>query len=323
MTAYTLRRLGWIGVMLILVTLLSFVIFHLLPSADPAVLRAGPEASPRVLAEVREDLGLDRPLPEQYGAFVTRMALHGDLGASLRSGEPVVDQIARALPVTLSLAAGAALLWLVLGVTLGALAAVRHRRRSDRLIVAGALVAFLAPGYVVGTGLLYLFAEDVGRLPLAGGAGAYVAPAEDPLAWARALALPWIALALPLVGLYTRLVRSSLLETLDRDYVTLARAKGLRERDVVLRHALRAALTPVVTLLALDAAALLSGIALVEIVFNVPGLGRLALEAAQAGDLPVIEATVLVSALLILLANLLADLSYAVLDPRVRLTTRG
>lgn len=316
---YLLRRLAWVALMLLLVATLVFLIFEVLPSGDPAAVRAGRHASPEAIAAARDALGLDRPLVARYLDFLSGL-MHLDLGYSFITQGGVREQVLTALPATFSLAAGAALVWLVVGIGFGALAATRHRRPTDRIISSGALLAFVAPGYVTGLFALFAVSSDGGAIRLLPGAGSYVSITEDPWAWAGSLVLPWLVLAAPLAGVYARVVRASLLETLAEDFVVQARARGVPDRTIVLRHALRPALTPVVTLAGLDLAALLSGAVLVEIVFNIPGVGRLALDAVINGDLPMIEGTVLFAALMVLLANLVVDVAYAWLDPRVTLS---
>jgi peptide/nickel transport system permease protein len=190
----------------------------------------------------------------------------------------------------------------------------------DRLAMGGALVAISAPVYWLGLLSLYLFADDIGKFPIFPGAGSYVPLTEDPAGWFGSLVLPWCVLAASYAAIYARLVRSTMLETLSLDYIRTARAKGLRRRRVVLRHGLRSAITPVVTAAGLDLGIVLGGAVLVETVFNIPGVGRLAYDAISSGDIPMIQGTVLVGALFIIVANLVVDVLYAFLDPRVRYT---
>jgi peptide/nickel transport system permease protein len=319
MAGYTGRRLLQGVAVLFGVCLVAFLIFSLLPAGDPAVARAGRGAPPELVAHVRHDLGLDRSLPEQFWLFLKRLVLHLDLGDSYGHDEHVTDLIANRLPATLAVAAGAALLWLLISIPAGILAALRPRGAFDHLLSIVGLLTVSIPVYAIGLAGLYLFSDDIGAVPLFAGAGSYIPFGDDPGGWVSSLILPWIALAIPFCGFYARLMRNALAETLPEDYVRTARAKGLRERWVVLRHAVRLALTPIVASLGLDIGLLLGGAVLIEIVFDIPGIGQLSLDAVQQSDLPTIQGTVLVAAAFVLVANLIADLVQAWLDPRVRL----
>lgn len=318
MTRYIVRRLLWGAVLLLLVCALTFVLFFLLPSGDPALLRAGRDASPETLARVREQLRLDEPVWVQFWTYVKGVVLHFDLGYSWYSSAPVSSLLWDRLPATLALAFGAAVLWLAIATPIGILSALRRRSWLDRVLMGGALVAISAPVYWVGLLALYLFAEDIGRFPLLPGANSYVPLTEDPGAWFGSLLLPWLVLAGSFAGIYARLLRTSLTETMGQDFVRTARAKGISERRVVMRHGVRVAITPVVTLLGVDLGVLLGGALLTEAVFNVPGIGRLGLDAITYADFPVIQGTVLLAALFVVVANLVVDVAYAFLDPRVR-----
>jgi peptide/nickel transport system permease protein len=289
-----------------------------LPSTDPAVLRAGRNATPEQIAEVRAKLGLDQPFYEQFWIYAKDVATDFDLGYSYYAEVPVRDEILDRLPASISVALGAFVLWMLIALPVGVLTALKPRSKTDRVVTGTTLFFLSAPTYWLGLVALFLFAQDIGRFPLVGGAGTYVPLSEDARAWFESLILPWIVLALAFAGLYARLIGESLREAMAQDYVRTARAKGLRERRVVLRHGMRAALTPVITLAALDLGLLLGGTVLVETVFNIPGVGRYAVEAIQNGDLPAIQGVVLFGAIFIVLAVLVADILYAVLDPRVR-----
>jgi peptide/nickel transport system permease protein len=301
-----------------IVSVAVFGLFFVAPH-DPARLLAGRLATPQTVALVNHRLGLDRPLPDQYGSFVWR-ALHGDLGYSYYSSAPVRQLLLSRLPVTASLVLGAALLWLVLGVGVGVAAARRPRSLADRTGTVFVLTGLSMPTFLVGLLLIYFLFF---RLHLAGfdlfPAGGYVPLTQDPAGWAQHLLLPWVTLAVVVAATYSRLTRSSLLEVLSQDYIRTARSKGLSEERVVYRHGLRSALTPVVTQLGIDLGGLLGGVVVTEQVFGLPGLGQLAWQSVTNQDLPVIIGTVLVASLCIVVANVLVDLSYALLDPRVRL----
>jgi peptide/nickel transport system permease protein len=294
-------------------------VFFLLPAADPAVLRAGRSATPQTIAAIHHNLGLDQPVYEQYLRYLKGLVLHFDLGFSYTSNTPVRQQIISHLPATLSLTAGAAVVWMVFGVLVGMVSALRPRTVGDRLLMGGALVLLAAPTYWLALVALFLFAQDIGRFPLIPGAGSYVGLTADPGGWAASLAMPWLVLGAAFVALYARLLRGSLREVMASDYIRTARAKGLSERRVVLRHGMRAAITPLVTMLGLDVGVLLGGTVLVERVFGIPGIGRLGYQAVLHGDLPVIQGTVVFAAIFVIVANIVVDVGYAVLDPRVRM----
>lgn len=319
MGRYIIRRLLWVLALLVGVSFVTFVIFYLLPSAEPALLRAGKQPSPALVAHIRHVDWLDRPWYEQYLHYMDRLVLHGDLGYSYQSDTPVATEIVERLPATISLTVGAAVLWLTMGIGVGTIAAVKRRTAVDRAAMAGALFAISAPVYWLGLLALYLFAEVVGKVPILPGAGSYVPLSQDSVRWFESLLLPWLVLAASIAAVYARLVRASLTEAMSEDYVRTARAKGLAERRVVVRHGLRAAITPVVTAAGVDIGMLLGGAILTETVFNIPGIGRLLFESIINADLPVIQGTVLVGAAFIVLANLVVDLLYTRLDPRVRL----
>jgi peptide/nickel transport system permease protein len=315
---YILRRLLWGVLLLILVSALTFVLFRILPTGDPARLRAGRVASPTVIAELRVDLGLNRSLPEQFWLYMKGIFTHFNLGFSYYSNAPVKGLIADRLPATVSLTVGAAAIWLLSGVAVGIVSAVRRRSKLDRGAMGTALVLISAPEYWLGLIALYLLAADIGRLKVFPGAGSYVGLTSDPWKWLTSLILPWLVLAATNAAIYARLIRGSLIEVMDEDYIRTARAKGLSERRVVLRHGLRSAINPVMTILGLDIGTLLGGAVLVETVFDIPGIGRLNYDAITHADFPIVQGTVLAAALFIIVANILVDVAYAYLDPRVR-----
>jgi peptide/nickel transport system permease protein len=301
-----------------LITLVLFGMFFVAPS-NVAQTLGGRQATPETIALINQRLGLDRPLWQQYLSFVGG-ALRGDLGYDYYKQIPVTSIIADALPKTASIAFGAAVIWMLLGVTNGVLSAVRPRTFVDRGLTALSLFFYSMPTFLLGLLFLYFFYF---RLTLAGidifPAGGY-APLSDGLwPWVQHLILPWFTLALVSAATYTRLTRASMLDVLGEDYVRTARAKGIGERRVVLRHGLRAALTPVVTQFGIDVGALLGGVVVTETVFSLPGLGKTAIDAINQQDLPVIIGIVLFASLAVVVANIIVDMVYAVLDPRVRL----
>jgi peptide/nickel transport system permease protein len=247
-----------------------------------------------------------------------QLVLHFDFGFSYVNSASVRQQIVDRLPATISLTAGATVVWLLIGLPVGIVSAIKRRQLVDRVAMGAALVAISAPVYWLGLVCLYLFSKDIGKVHLFDGAGSYAGLTESPGRWFGSLIMPWFVLAATFAAFYARLLRANLLETMSEDYIRTARAKGLPERRVILGHGVRAAITPIVTVLGLDVGILLGGAVLTETVFNVPGIGRLAYDAIQHADLPVIQGTVLFGALFIVVANLVVDIAYAFIDPRVR-----
>jgi peptide/nickel transport system permease protein len=294
-----------------------FLVYFAVPR-DVARLIAGRQASEQTVAAVRTRLGLDQPVVVQYGRFLGRLA-HGDLGYSFRTQESVNEIIARDVPVTASLALGGSVLWLLLGLGAGILAATRPRSGLDRAITTIALLFYSMPSFLVGQLLLFFlfFQLYLAGFPLFP-PGSYVAFSESPLQWARFLMLPWLTIALVNGAFYARLTRGAMLEALGEDYIRTARSKGISERRVVLRHALRSSLSPILTQLGIDLGTLLGGAIVTEVVFGLPGLGRQAVHAIADQDLPVIIGVTIFAATAVVIANLVVDLCYALLDPRVR-----
>jgi peptide/nickel transport system permease protein len=318
MTRYVIRRLLWGLVLLIAVVALLFVMFYILPTADPAKLRAGRLQSPKIIAEIRHTYGLDKSVPEQFWLYMKNLFLHFNLGYSFYSNAPVKELILNRLPATLSLVLGGAVVWVVTGVGVGIISARRAGSRLDRASMGTALVLVSAPEYWLGLLALYLFAADIGLVRIFPGAGSYVSLTSDPWKWLTSMILPWLVVAAGQAAIYARLIRGGLIETMGEDYIRTARAKGLSERRVVLRHGLRAAVNPVVTILGLDIGVLLGSSVLVETVFNIPGIGRLNYVAITHADFPIVQGTVLLAALFVVVANIVVDIAYAYLDPRVR-----
>ena len=317
MAAYIVRRLLWTVLLLLVITAVTFLIFYVLPSGDPAKLRAGRTPSPETIAAIREQLGLDRSLPAQYLDYVKKLVLHFDFGNSYTNNQDVKTLIFDRLPNTIFLVLGAAVIWFVLGVTVGIISAVARGSFWDRILMGSALVAISAPVYWLGLVSLYLFSDDIGVWHIFPGAGSYQ-DAHGFIEKAHTLILPWLVLSASFAAIYARLLRSNLLETMGEDYIRTARAKGLRQRRVVMRHGVRSAITPVITVLGLDIGILMGGAILTETVFNIDGVGRLSFDAIQRGDLATVQGTTLVLALAVALSSLLVDILYAFLDPRVR-----
>ena len=318
MLQYIARRLLWGVALLFIASAVIFVIFYALPAADPAELRAGRQANEAQIEEIRETLGLDEPIYEQYWIYTKNLVLHQDLGYSYEFDVPVRELSFDRLPPTIFLTLGAVVFWLLVGIPTGIISAIRRRSVMDRSMMVTTLALISAPVFWMGLVLLYLFAEDVGQVQVFPGIGSYI-DAETLWQKAESLFLPWVVLSASFAAIYARYMRSGLIEAMEEDYIRTARAKGLSERRVVLRHGVRSAMTPLVTLLGIDVAILLAGNAiLTESVFNIPGLGRLTFTAIERSDLPVIQGVVLIGAFFIIVFNLLVDIAYAYLDPRVR-----
>jgi peptide/nickel transport system permease protein len=318
MLRYIARRTLWGVALLFIVSALIFVLFYVLPTGDPAAVRAGRQASPQQIEIIRESLGLDRPLYEQYWDYIKGLVLHFDLGFSFQSNAQVREIIFDRLPATIFLTLGALVVWLLIGLPTGVISAIRRRSKLDRATMVTTLALISAPVFWLGLVVLYLFAQDIGQIPIFPGAGSYQT-ASGPFEHIAALILPWFVLAAAFAAIYARYLRSSMIDVMSEDYIRTARAKGVPERRVILRHGVRSAITPVVTLLGLDVGLLLAGNAiLTESVFNIPGVGREVFDAISRADLPMVQGIVLFGAFFIILLNLLVDIAYAYLDPRVR-----
>jgi peptide/nickel transport system permease protein len=317
MLRFLARRILLGLVVLWVITTVVFVMFFVAPS-NVAGLIAGRQATPETVALVKQRLGLDRPVLDQYGSYIWNL-LHGDVGYSFYNSTSVRSLIWDRVPVTFSLAVGAAILWLLIGVSSGVLAATRPRSVADRAVSVAALFFYSMPAFLLGLIFLYFlfFRLHLAGIPIFPGSG-YVPLTQNPLRWAQHLLLPWFTIALVTAALYSRLTRGSMLDVLGEDYIRTARAKGLRERRVVYRHGLRSAITPVVTQFGIDLGTLLGGVIIVENVFGLPGLGQLAVQSVTTQDLPVIIGTVVLASAFIVTANILVDICYAILDPRVR-----
>jgi peptide/nickel transport system permease protein len=322
MLSYIIRRLLWMVLLLVVISFMTFMIFYLLPSADPAVLRAGKQPTPELVHTIRVTLGLDKPWYVQYWKYLDRLAFHFDFGTSYQNQVSVKSQIFDRVPATIGLGLGGAVVWLLIGIPIGIISAIKRGKLADRLAMGGALVMISAPVYWLGLVALYLFSKGIGVIGIFDGAGTYPNDGSNvftrPFTVAPTLFLPWLVLAASFAAIYARFLRGNLLETMAEDYIRTARAKGLPERRVIFHHGLRSAITPIVTILGLDLGILLGGAILTETVFNIPGVGRLAVDSIQKSDLPTIQGTVIMGAFFIILLNLLVDVLYAFLDPRVR-----
>lgn len=310
MTQYILRRILILPIVLLGVSVLVFMVLHLVPG-NPAQVIAGADAPPETVRMIEIELGLDRPLPEQYARYMSRV-LQGDLGRSLRSKRPVIADVADALPNTLQLAILAAIITPIFAIPLGVLAAARRGSWLDSGLMLGSMLGITAPIFAIALILMYIFAYRLRLFPISG----YGGPIYTPQGLRSAL-LPAVTLAVGTVATMARLTRSAMLEVLSQDYIRVARAKGLRETAVLLRHGLRNALLPIVTVLGLQVAYLLSGAVVTETVFAWPGVGRLAVFAIQSRDFPLVQGTVLVISVSFVLVNLFVDIVYAFIDPRI------
>jgi peptide/nickel transport system permease protein len=329
---YILRRLVTAALLLLAVSMVTFAIFFIIPKAagaDPAQMYVGKSATPRDVELTRQKLGLDKPIPVQYGRFVKGLFVGRDynsgpsithcsapcFGYSFRNDREVWPLLIDRLPVTISLALGAALIWLVGGVLGGVVSALQRGKFVDRLAMLVALAGVSLPIYFTGLLAQALFVHKLDWFR----GGEYINFVDDPFGWGNKLFLAWVTLALLYAATYTRLTRATMLETVGEDYIRTARAKGLKERVVIGKHAMRSVLTPIVTIFGLDLGGLLGGAILTESVFSLPGIGKLSIDAVNNKDLPIILGVTLFGAFFIVFANMLVDLLYAVIDPRVRL----
>ncbi|MEH1168056.1 ABC transporter permease [Micromonospora sp. CPCC 205539] len=327
MARFLLKRMFSAALTLFAVSVLTFLMFFALPR-DPVTGMCPKNCNPERLERVRTELGLNDPLISQYAGYMKGIVTGRDLGSaqggrcdapclgwSYVTNEAVSDTIGRVLPVTLSIVIPAAILWLLLGVGLGMISALRRGTWLDRAAIGFSLTGASLQLYFVGAVLLLVFVYNLRLLPVP----SYTSIFDNPAKWASGLVLSWVALAFLFSAIYARLSRAQMLETLSEDFVRTARAKGLAKRTVYGRHALRAAITPVVTIAGLDVGGALGGTVITETTFGIQGLGRTAVDAVRSGDLPTIMATVLIAAVFVVLANVLVDLLYAAIDPRVRL----
>ncbi len=318
MGTYIIRRALWGILLLLLVSLLTFVLFNVLPSADPAVLRAGRNGSPAEIAYIRHSLGLDKPIYTQFFRYMKGIILHFDFGYSYYSQQSVISLIKDRLPATISLAVGGAVIWLLSGILVGIISAIKRGTVVDRTAMGLALVFVSMPVFWLALLVLFAFGKDIGRFHIFPGSGSYVGLTASPVHWFTSLILPWFVLAATSAAVYSRLLRGSLLEVMGEDYIRTARAKGLGERRVIMRHGVRSAITPIVTVFGLDLGLLLGGAVIIEQVFGIPGIGRLNYSAIVNSDFPIVQGTVLLAAMFIVVANIFVDIAYAYLDPRVR-----
>ncbi len=316
-----LQRLGQMAFVMLGISILVFLIFFATPGADPAARIAGKNATPQVLAAVRHDFGFDRPMPVQYVLMMKRLFVTQDLTSFVNRGQRIIPEIIEDTPVTLSLVFGAAVVWVIAGIAIGMTAALTRGTLIDRGLMLAGLIGISMPVFWVGEvanlvtqsrlhdSWLFHWVPPLGYTPIT----------ENPWLWFKTLLIPWITLALLYIGLYGRVLRAALIETMQEDFVRTARAKGLSETRVMLRHVLRMSLISFVSLFGLDFGALVGGGALLtEVVYGLQGVGKLTFEALQSLDLPVIMATVMYASFFVVAANAAVDVAYVFLDPRVR-----
>ncbi len=323
MGRYLIRRSLFLILVLVIVSFLTFLIFFKLPPGDPARIAAGRRTSPDIIEQARENLGLDKPWYVQYGRFAKGLIpccglfLNEQVYYSYNNFVPVKEEIFKRLPVTMVLAVGASIVWVLIGIPIGVMSAIKPRSARDRAGMLFALFGVSAPVFWLGYVMLYIFWFKLSWFP------GSTLPLDETL-WESVLrgrfVLPWITLSLTFAAFYARMTRSNLIETMSEDYIRTARAKGLAERRVIFKHGLRAALTPVVTMFGLDLGILLGGAVITEQVFNLPGLGHYVVDALTTNDFPAVMGVTVFAALFIIVANLVVDVAYAFLDPRVRYT---
>ncbi|MGL4445153.1 MAG: ABC transporter permease [Alsobacter sp.] len=317
MARYALKRLLQMIPLLLLVSLISFGLIKLVPG-DPAVVMGGSNATPAEIDAIRRNLGLDQPVWQQLVSFYANLA-RGDLGRSLLLGQPVAEALIERAPVTLWISLYSLILTVVVGMATGIVAALRHNTWVDQVVSIIALIGVSLPNFWLGLMMIVLFSVWLGWLPT----GGYVAPSADVVGFLRTATMPALALAFLQIGLLTRITRSTMLDVLGQDYIRTARAKGLPETTVVLKHALANVMIPVITVIGLILSVLLSGSIIVETIFSVPGIGSLLGNAILRRDYPMIQGGLLFVAAGLMLLNLVVDILYGVFDPRVRVDGRG
>ena len=312
MLSYIVRRILAAIPVMVFVALFVFLLLRLSPG-DPAAIIAGDTATPEQLEQIRERLGLNDPLLVQFADWGWRL-LQGDFGESILSGTSVTSMIADRMEPTISLALTTIILSIIIAVPLGVIAAWKHGTIVDRVVMAISVLGFSVPVFVIAYVLIQIFAINLKWLPVQG----FTSIFDDPAAFAQRIALPTLTLTSLYIALIARITRTSMLETLGEDFVRTARAKGLAERRVLMKHALRNSAVPIVTVIGIGFALIISGVVVTESVFNLPGIGRLTVDAVLARDYPVIQGVILLASLLYVAINLMIDIAYVILDPRIR-----
>jgi len=322
---YLVRRTLWAALLFIVITFVTFVIFYVGPNNPARAVCGGEQAKRECIVRATAKLGLDQPMPVQYEKFLRRLVFHGDLGESFATSQSVNQRIKEAAPVTASLVFGGAVLWMMIGLTVGIFSALKPRSLTDRAAMVFVLIGVSAHPIWIGLIFEYVFGVKLGWTPIANYANFFGAPGDSgqpggPWQWFYHLILPWCTFALLFAALYVRMIRANVMETLNEDYVRTARAKGAPEGQVLRSHVLRNALLPVVTMLGMDIGIALGGAIFTESVYGLPGLGKTAIQAIEGFDLPTTQGVVVFATLCIISFNLLVDLLYAWIDPRIRLS---
>jgi peptide/nickel transport system permease protein len=322
---YLVRRTLWAILLFIVITFVTFVIFFVGPNNPARAVCGGEQAKRECLVRATAKLGLDQPMPVQYWKFVKQLVIHQDLGESFATSQSVNQRIKEAAPVTASLVFGGAILWMIIGLTVGIYSALKPRSLTDRFAMIFVLIGVSAHPVWIGLILEYVFGVRLGWTPIANYANFFGAPSDSgqpggPWQWFYHLILPWCTFALLFAALYVRMIRANVMETLNEDFVRTARAKGAPERQVLTAHVLRNALLPVVTMLGMDIGISLGGAIFTETVFQLPGLGQTAIIGISNQDLAIVQGVIVFATVAIIVFNLLVDLLYAWIDPRIRLT---
>ncbi|MEI7760544.1 MAG: ABC transporter permease [Thermoleophilia bacterium] len=322
MVRYLIRRLLWAVVLFLSVTMVTYMIFFVIP-ANPAQLACGQRATPDCIRNAEVRLGLDRPVAVQYGMFLRRLVIDRSLGRSFTNRQDINETILEAAPVTASLVIGGAILWMLVALPIGILSALRPRSSLDRTATVFVLLGISLPVVWIGLVLQYIVGYRLGWTPNSGYCDFFDPPdyasCGGPADWAYHLLLPWLTFALLFAAIYVRMIRANVMDTLGEDYVRTARAKGAPESRVMRSHVLRNALLPVVTMLGMDIGIALGGAIFTEAIFGLPGLGRLAVQSLNTFDLPMIQGTIVFATLCIIVFNVIVDVAYAFIDPRIRL----
>ena len=325
MFRYLIRRILWACLLFVVITFITFVIFYVGPNNPARAVCGGEQAKRECLVRATEKLGLDQPMPVQYYKFMKQLVLHQDLGTSFATSQSVNQRIKEAAPVTASLVFGGAVLWMILGLSIGIFSALKPRSLIDRFAMVFVLIGVSAHPVWIGLILEYTFGVKLGWTPIAGyanffGAASDSGQAGGPWQWFYHMILPWCTFALLFAALYVRMIRANVMETMNEDFVRTARAKGAPERQVLFSHTLRNALLPVVTMLGMDIGIGLGGAIFTETVFNLPGLGQTAVIGISNQDLAIVQGVIVFATVAIIIFNLVVDLLYAWIDPRIRLT---
>ena len=325
MFRYLVRRILWAALLFLVITFVTFVIFYVGPNNPARAVCGGDQAKRECLVRATAKLGLDKPMPVQYYKFLKQLVVHQDLGESFATSQSVNQRIKEAAPVTASLVFGGAVLWMMIGLSVGIFSALKPRSLIDRSAMVFVLIGVSAHPIWIGLIFEYVFGVKLGWTPIANYANFFGAPPDSglpggPWQWFYHLILPWCTFALLFAALYVRMIRANVMETLNEDYVRTACAKGAPEGQVIRSHVLRNALLPVVTMLGMDIGIALGGAIFTESVYGLPGLGKTAITAIDGFDLPVTQGVVVFATLVIITFNLVVDLLYAVIDPRIRLS---